>query len=81
MNYEEGVKHSMSLPWTPHPLYSTRAQDTTPKSVRKERRKRKLMRFFWHLRDDINLAIIMLAMFGGGVIFWLTVAQVEKWLR
>lgn len=80
IDLEEGIRKSMSAPWTPRPTYRTNAIDTTPKA-HKDRRNRKLRRFFWHLKDDINFLIILLAMFGAGVILWLALAEIEKWMR
>lgn len=74
------ILRSMEMSWTPRPTYRTNAIDTTPKA-HKERRTRKIKRLFWHVKDDLGLVVVSLAVFGGGVLLWLAFAEVEKWLR
>ena len=84
MNPDHDIKpqimRSMEMSWTPRPSYRTNAIDTTPKAP-KERRSRKLKRFFWHLKDDLGLIVLGFAVFGGCVAFWMALAEVLKWMR
>lgn len=79
--FREGVTTSMSLPWTPRPLYKTKAQDTTPRGTKLDRRTRRLRRLMWHVKDDLGLLLIIVAVFVAGVLMWGTVAGIEKWIK
>lgn len=71
----EEVKESMRLPWMKRPYIKTNAINTTPKSVRLERRNRKLLRMWYNFCDDWgNVALcVMIATVGFAVILlWAT---------
>lgn len=85
MKYDTDIKpqimRSMEMSWTPRPTYRTNAIDTTPKNARKDRRTHKIRRFYYNCKDDFGLVVMSLAVFGGGVLLWLALAEVEKWMR
>ncbi len=77
----EGLKRSMSEPAKMRPLYSRRATDTTPVGARRDRRHRKLLRFYYHLTDDLGAFLWLIVALIVSVGAWVAIAQVLGWFR
>lgn len=72
---EDAIKESMRLPWTPRPSYPTKAQNTTPKGPKLERRGptliKKMRRHYYHISDALGLFLwsIVIVMVSVGLIW------------
>lgn len=79
------IKLSMSLPWQKRPFYATKAIDTTPVGVRRDRRSKGLLRsirrHYWHLSDAIEVFLWLIVAFMVATLGIMCFAGVEALFR